>query len=179
MPGKEVVQVYVHQQASVIRPIKELKKFTKVSLQPGEKKQLHFELTKRDFAFYNVESSDWLVETGYFEILIGGSLDHLPLKATIHVASTTQKEYVFTRQSLTKEWLEDTFGKKLITAFFSEISKELNLDDEYTIAFLREMPVSAFISLFGQKWMETHNPEKELDKLIQQINEIKERENVN
>jgi beta-glucosidase len=72
--GKEVVQLYVKDlEASVERPLKELKDFRKVHLQSGEKKTVHFTLRKRDFAFWDEVISDWKIEPGDFEILIGSS----------------------------------------------------------------------------------------------------------
>ena len=72
--GKEIVQLYVKDlEARVERPLKELKDFQKVHLQAGEKKTVYFTLKKRDFAFWDESISDWNVEPGEFEILIGSS----------------------------------------------------------------------------------------------------------
>ena len=60
-------------ESSVVRPIKELKGFEKVSLEPNETKTVTFTLDKRSFAYYNVDIKDWHVETGKFNILIGKS----------------------------------------------------------------------------------------------------------
>ena len=61
--GKEVVQLYVEpHRSSVIRPLRELKAFKKIELQPGETKNVAFELSKRDFAHWDVSSHDWKVE---------------------------------------------------------------------------------------------------------------------
>ncbi len=75
LAGKEVVQLYVKDVASSIsRPEKELKGFEKVELQSGEEKAVSFTLDKRAFAYYNVELADWHVESGEFEVLVGGIL---------------------------------------------------------------------------------------------------------
>src|SRR5690606_8981616 len=72
--GKEVVQLYVRDvEASVPRPEKELKAFAKVSLEPGEAKDVELVLTGRDFAYYEAARSMWYVESGEFEILVGAS----------------------------------------------------------------------------------------------------------
>ena len=72
--GSEVVQLYVRDIASSVeRPLKELKAFRKVSLQPGEKQPVAFTLVERDLAFYNTERKRWTAEPGEFEILIGSS----------------------------------------------------------------------------------------------------------
>ncbi|GAA6205650.1 glycoside hydrolase family 3 C-terminal domain-containing protein [Thalassotalea sp. SU-HH00458] len=81
--GAEVVQLYLHDRAaSVERPIKELKGFDKVFLQPGETKQVSMTLTKRDLSFWDTNSNDWLVEPGEFEVQLGTSSDKIKLKET-------------------------------------------------------------------------------------------------
>ena len=82
----EVVQVYVtDKEASVDRPLKELKGFVKVALQPGEEKKVTIGLSERDFAFYNVEKKDFVAEAGEFEILVGASAEDIRLKETIEI----------------------------------------------------------------------------------------------
>jgi beta-glucosidase len=72
--GKEIVQLYVSdKEASLPRPVKELKGFTKVELKPGETKTIGFTLSDRDFSFYNPYLGKWVAEAGEFEILIGSS----------------------------------------------------------------------------------------------------------
>ncbi|MDQ6420187.1 glycoside hydrolase family 3 C-terminal domain-containing protein [Paenibacillus sp. LHD-117] len=99
-PGKEIVQLYVRDIVStVIRPEKELKGFSKVDLQPGEEKEVIFELDKRSFAFYDVKLKDWRVETGKFAILIARSSVDIVLSDMITVQSTTVLVPTYTRNS--------------------------------------------------------------------------------
>ncbi|NMP16378.1 glycoside hydrolase family 3 C-terminal domain-containing protein [Thalassotalea sp. Y01] len=73
--GAEVVQLYLQDVvASVERPIKELKGFAKVFLQPGESKQVSMVLSQRDLSFWSVEDNDWKAETGQFKVHLGASL---------------------------------------------------------------------------------------------------------
>ena len=69
--GEEVVQLYIQDPvASISRPVKELKNFKKVLLQPGEKKDIEIEITTNDLKFYNRDLKyDW--EPGDFNIYIG------------------------------------------------------------------------------------------------------------
>lgn len=69
--GEEVVQLYIQDPvASVSRPVKELRNFKKVLLQPGEKKDINLEITVNDLKFYNSALKyDW--ESGEFIIYIG------------------------------------------------------------------------------------------------------------
>ncbi|MCU0501987.1 MAG: glycoside hydrolase family 3 C-terminal domain-containing protein [Anaerolineae bacterium] len=72
--GKEVVQLYVRDLvSSLLRPIKELKRFAKIELQPGESQTVRFELDSRALSFYDPERKAWVAEPGDFEVLIGSS----------------------------------------------------------------------------------------------------------
>ena len=72
--GAQVVQLYVQDvESSVERPVKELKGFGKVYLEPGESQTLSFQLTKRDLSFFDVNQMDWNAEAGKFNILLGFS----------------------------------------------------------------------------------------------------------
>ena len=71
MAGKEIVQVYVHDQKSgLVRPEKELKGFAKVELQPGETKTVSVQLDFRAFAFYHPAYRQWVTEDGEFDLLV-------------------------------------------------------------------------------------------------------------
>jgi beta-glucosidase len=71
LAGEEIVQLYIQDpEASISRPVKELKNFKKVLLQPSEKKEIRMEITTKDLMFYNSElKCDW--EGGDFIIYIG------------------------------------------------------------------------------------------------------------
>ena len=65
--GAEVVQVYVRDvEASVARPVRELKGFAKVSLEPGESRQVTITLDQRAFSFWSELLGTWVVEAGEF-----------------------------------------------------------------------------------------------------------------
>ncbi len=71
--GTEVVQVYVNDiYSSVTTPVKELKRFTRVSLNPGEEKKVEIKLPVSSLALINAEC-EYSVEPGDFEIMVGGS----------------------------------------------------------------------------------------------------------
>ena len=72
--GKEVVQLYVgDDKCSVLRPVKELKRFTKVALAPGEEREVTFTLTADDLKFYDEASGSWKAEPGKFTAYIAAS----------------------------------------------------------------------------------------------------------
>jgi beta-glucosidase len=69
--GEEVVQLYICDLVgSISRPVKELKGFQKISLNPGEKKQVTFELTPKDLEFYGA-TGKWRTEPGEYKVWVG------------------------------------------------------------------------------------------------------------
>ena len=91
--GAEVAQLYVNDvESTIYRPVKELRGFKKVFLKAGEEKEVEITLDKRAFAYYNVNISDWHVESGEFKILVGASSRDIKLEATINVESTVEAE---------------------------------------------------------------------------------------
>jgi beta-glucosidase len=71
--GTEVVQMYIRDRvSSVTRPVKELKGFRKITLQPGETQTVEIEVTPESLAFYDIRM-EYVVEPGEFEIMVGTS----------------------------------------------------------------------------------------------------------
>ena len=76
----EVAQVYVGEvNPTVLRPSKELKAYKKVFLKAGESQQVNVHLPKSAFAFYDVDSHDWKVNLGEFNIMVGASSSDIRL----------------------------------------------------------------------------------------------------
>ncbi len=110
--GKEVVELYVGDRTGkVLRPEKELKKFAKVSLKPGEEKTVSFKLGFRDFAYYDENVKEWETESGKYEILVGGSSESLPLRQIVEIESTRTAFAKLTPYSTLKELSNHPRGK--------------------------------------------------------------------
>ncbi|NNK37074.1 MAG: glycosyl hydrolase, partial [Xanthomonadales bacterium] len=106
--GKEVVQLYVSDPVSRLqRPVRELKGFTKVSLEPGERQEVRFTLSARDFSYYDSKQARWIAESGEFEISIGASSRDLRLGETIQLQSTQELNYVFDEFTFLRELWEN------------------------------------------------------------------------
>lgn len=106
--GREVVQVYVAAPNSkIIRPGLELRAFDKIGLEPGETKTVTIELDKRSFAYWDVESHDWLVEEGKYQIIIGKSAEEKILVADVAVSPVKTPRKVFHLNSTIGEVLAD------------------------------------------------------------------------
>ena len=115
MAGKEVVQLYVSDvESTVIRPVKELKGFDKVDLQPGETKTVTFTLGKRAFAYWNTQIHDWHVESGEFRILVGKSSRDIQLEETVTVESTVKLPVHFTLDSTFGDLMQDKKAREIL-----------------------------------------------------------------
>jgi beta-glucosidase len=86
--GEEVAQLYLRQMVSQpVRPIKELKGFQKVMLQPGETKTVTFTIDKQKLSFYN-DQLQWITEPGEFRLMIGSASDGIRLQDSFTLVGT-------------------------------------------------------------------------------------------
>ncbi|MBQ2759405.1 MAG: glycoside hydrolase family 3 C-terminal domain-containing protein [Clostridia bacterium] len=87
--GAEVTQLYVGDiESTIYRAVKDLRAFEKVFLKAGEEKEVTFTLSKRDFAFFNVYSGEYQVESGEFAVLVGASSRDIKLMKMVNVTSS-------------------------------------------------------------------------------------------
>lgn len=83
--GEEVAQLYIRDVvARPVRPVKELKGFQKVMLQPGERKTINFTLNADKLSFYD-DKLEWIVQPGEFRIMIGGASDDIKLEESLNL----------------------------------------------------------------------------------------------
>ncbi len=84
--GAEVIQLYVSDQSgNVDMPVKELRGFQKVTLQPGESRDVTITIGGRAFQYWDETKGDWTTSLGKRTMLVGTASDNLPLKATFTV----------------------------------------------------------------------------------------------
>ncbi len=128
--GAEVVQLYVgfDGEDHVGRPLRALKGFEKVALNPGETKTAVMPLDRRSFAYYDEDRKDWRVQEGRYTLYVGTSSRDLPLTASIHQKGE-RKPLVITEYTTLGEVLaccrsEDLWKKtaSIIDSFRSEFS---------------------------------------------------------
>lgn len=87
--GAEVAEIYVQPvHPGVFRPVKELKGFAKVFLQPGERQKVSVTLGENAFAYYDVGTRSWVAEKGEYKILVGRSSRDIPLTGDFQLAQT-------------------------------------------------------------------------------------------
>jgi beta-glucosidase len=83
----EVVQLYIHQRyGSVSRPVRELKGFQRISLDPGESRTLQFSLGSAELRYWNAATRDWVNDASTFDIWVGGD-STAALSTTFEVTS--------------------------------------------------------------------------------------------
>jgi beta-glucosidase len=142
--GAEVVQVYVGDvEASVARPLRELKGFAKVYLEPGETKQVSCQLDERSFAYWSSRFHRWVVEPGEFTIAVGNSSRHLVATETIMV-DAPRLSLPLGPDSTLHEWLADERGRQLLT----ERGVKL-LQDPELIKVIGTMPMETLAAFEG------------------------------
>lgn len=89
--GDEVVQLYTRDpESSVTRPLRELKGFKRVTLEPGESKKVRFTLHANQLGFHDLEMR-YVLEPGEIRILVGTSSVDLPLSATIEIVGAMEE----------------------------------------------------------------------------------------
>ncbi len=82
----EIAQVYVApQNPAVPRPVKELKGFVRLHLQPREMASVDVHLNPRSFSYYDVKTHDWIVQPGDYQLLIGSSSQDIRLHGRVRV----------------------------------------------------------------------------------------------
>ncbi len=164
--GKTVAQLYVGDAEgfhNAVRPVRELKAFEKVALEPGESREITFTLGKRAFAYWNTAIHDWFVETGDFTIEVGDSSACLPLKAKVRVESTRELPVKFGLDSILMDIMAvpkaaATIGPMISQAFAalgggdaaeasSEAASEA-ISSEMHMAMMQYMPIRNMLS-FG------------------------------
>ena len=122
VPGKEIVQLYIEQaDAEIYRPIRELKDFAKVALEPGESKKIAFTLNDRCFAIWD---DGWKVPAGTYRICIGRNSEEMVLASTMEMEGLPKNAFSQTMQNApdwylelkgipAKEDLETLLGRKI------------------------------------------------------------------
>ncbi len=117
-PGREVVQLYVAPpEDEVIRPVRELRGFDKVLLNPGEEKVVTFHLDSRAFAWWNPEIHDWQVQDGDYRIMIGKSAEEMLLEETVGMHGTKSRKKVYSMNSCLGELLRDPHAQAVMGPF--------------------------------------------------------------
>ena len=180
--GKEIVQLYVADKTGAAsRPVKELKNFVKVELQPQEEKTVEMELDKRSFAWYNTDIHDWYAASGEYEILAAASSRDIRLKKTVYVESTTELPMHIHMNTTIGELLENPKTKAVVEGMTDSLIQHMGgsseeedsaaseaITKEMSLKMMENSPLRSMRSFMG---MTT----EEIQEFIQKLQEAADR----
>lgn len=124
--GDEVAQVYIRLQSetSVFRPVRELKGFVRVSLQPGETKRVTVTLDDHAFAYYSVKAGKWCKLAGEYSIEVSASVQDVRLEATVTIKG---------------EVIADEYDSQKLKSYYTGAVKNVS-DSEFEALLGRSLP---------------------------------------
>ncbi|MGN7754582.1 beta-glucosidase family protein [Sinorhizobium sp. 22678] len=144
--GKEIVQVYARPHAPrLIRPLRELKGFAKVELQPGETKRVSITVEARDLRYYDPDYRRWLLDVGKFSIEVAASSRDIRGECVVDVDAAALPLTILNVESQPSMVLEQEFVRKRFGAF---LQVQLDLDDEETEKML-EYCGGSFLGIYN------------------------------
>jgi beta-glucosidase len=160
--GRHVVQVYVATTAGPVRrPARELRAFTKVSLEPGESRTVDLELDRRAFAYWDVREHGWVVSPGEYTVQIGRSASDVVAEAAVTRAGDDVVPEL-TPQSSVAEWFaHPVVGADLLKGFLAALPDDAGANHDSLLQMIGSMPMRRFAADFGAAI-----PAGELDRLI-------------
>lgn len=158
--GKEVVQLYVgDKECEVNRPVRELKGFKKIALNPGESKKIFFTLDKRSFAYYDIRLHDFYVESGDFTVELGSSSRDIRLTGNVNVQSTEKVPVRFDRETTMGEVMKSEKGRMIMASMRSRMQQKGGGDgvrkglgegaDALVQNMMKEMTIGSLVSFGG------------------------------
>ena len=123
--GTEIAQLYVGKSSeTVFRPIRELKGFVRVELQPGEEKEVRIGFDDKTFRFYDTRTDSWEIESGTYQIMIGENAQQMVLEGALDVKGTVEN---------------GGYKKEELPEYFSGKIKDIS-DEKFRILYGREIP---------------------------------------
>ena len=151
--GKHVVQVYVATQTGPVRrPVRELRAFSKVALEPGESRTVELDLDRRAFAYWDIELSTWVVPGGEYAIQIGQNSSDIVAEESITLTGDVIRR-VLTLDSTVGDWFaHPTVGPAVQQGLAAGMSAEQSAQAEENTDALRmveSMPMQQFLAFIG------------------------------
>ena len=122
--GKTVVQLYVEApETEVVRPVRELRGFEKISLEEGEEKTVTFTLDERAFAYWNTLIHDWYVEEGTYKVMIGENADQMCVGEEITVHPTKELPKTYSLNTCLGELMRDPKAQAVMGPFMQGMAQ--------------------------------------------------------
>ena len=160
MKGRETVQLYVSDcESSAVRPVKELKGFGKIELEPGQSGEVVFRLNRRSFAFYSEELHDWFAESGEFRLLAGSSSRDIRLSRSVYLESEETLPFICRPNTTMGDIMDQPKARPHIQALIDSYISAMNMDGDLSElgestklmmeAQLRDNPLRVMVSFTG------------------------------
>lgn len=164
--GSDVVQVYVQDpEASVDRPVRELRGFAKVRLEAGESERVRIELDSRAFAFWS--HGKWVVEPGTFVIEIGANSRDIVQAVSIELDVPTPLPHLDELSSL-GDWLAHPIGAQIVQGALASMSsgESQAFMAEDVIKMVLPMPLRTLVSFTGG------DPDVAVNAMLEQVQQL-------
>ncbi len=178
--GSEVVQLYVGRRGGeVLRPLRELRGFEKIWLEPGETKAVTFSLDERAFAYFDEEAGDWRIEAGAYEIAVGTSARDMVSGVKLSLKGSAPKARRCTLNSTLGDLTANEQSRPLVQPLMERYRESLHRMEtggkvsceavplQMVESMVRYMPLRALLSLGGFPISR-----KELLELVDRVNEV-------
>lgn len=159
MPGKEVVQLYVADCTGTTgRPPKELRKFVKVKLEPGEEKQVEFTLTAQDLSYYDETLGSWYAAPGEYKILLGHSSRDIHATLSVRFSTPRRRPFVIDENTTIGELSKDDRTAAIIQQVLAQAGNALTggnaggseiAGSEAVAQMLDSMPLRGIVNFGG------------------------------
>ncbi|MCV9967017.1 glycoside hydrolase family 3 C-terminal domain-containing protein [Pararhizobium sp. BT-229] len=174
--GKEIVQLYVRPvKPGLKRPIRELKAFSKVHLEPGEAKMVELPLHPRDFQYFDVSHSNWVLDAESFVIEIASSSRDVRLSSSVACERQTFPPKKLSPQSSPSLVFSHPRAENVLKSF---LVAKLLLSNEEAVAILDQVRGS-FLGFYDTlSWFVGDSvPEAAIAAILEELNE-KQHENL-
>lgn len=151
--GREVVQLYVRGPGSVLRPVRELKAFASAEIAAGQSARVVLDVSRRDLAYWETRTGEWVVEGGEFVVEVGASSRDIRLEAAVSLDADPVRP-LLTLDSSIPELMSDPVAAQAFGAMMptgqergdQAAADELGIDTQATIAGI---PIGRMRSLSG------------------------------
>lgn len=147
--GKEILQLYTGKADSKIsRPLRELRAFQKIALNPGEEKQVTFELKDRDFMYYDPNFRSWRLEDGEQTVEIGASCEDIRLTGRL----TLYNEMLppLTPYAYLADFMNYPRGREVVEECYRQFQamtgQTIDEEDDFFMALFKSTPVIKIVS---------------------------------
>lgn len=170
--GKEIVQLYIAapHDGAYPRPVRELKGFDKVMLQPGETKTVSFKLAHRDFAYYDPALRDWRVDAGGYCLQVAASSENICLEAEVEAEATKTESLPLTPWNTLGDIAAHPNGPQVLAQYFGRNKSAAENPDPHTLGvngfdLAKHMPMKKILQMACAE-----DPDRAMDALLQALN---------